>query len=246
MDIRGKAALVTGASRGLGAALAHALAAEGARVALVARGEGELASIVAEIRGRGGEAHGLPADIGDKDDIYRIAGAAAALVGPLDLVVHNASTLGATPLKTLLDTSCEELVRVLEVNLLGPFRLTKAVAGGMAVRGRGLVIHVTSDASVNAYPTWGAYSVSKAALDHLGRIWAAETADTGVRFLTIDPGEMDTAMHAEAMPGADRASLADPRMVASRIVDVIRHAEEIPTGTRLEAPSGRAALERAS
>ncbi len=237
MEIRGRGALVTGASRGLGAALGRALAREGARVVLMARGAEDLDSVVAGIRREGGEAHGLAADIGAKDDIYRIAGVAAALVGPLDLVVHNASTLGPTPLEPLLDTECEDLVRVLDVNLVGPFRLTKAVAGGMAVRGSGLIVNVTSDASISAYATWGAYSVSKAALDHLGRVWAAELADSGVRFLTIDPGEMDTAMHADAMPEADRTTLAEPAAVADRIVDIIRHAEQIPSGARLEAAS---------
>ena len=246
MEIRGRGVLVTGASRGLGAALGRALAREGARVALVARGPSDLEEVVADIRREGGEAHGLAADIGAKDDIYRIAGAAAALVGPLDLVVHNASTLGPTPLKPLLDTECEDLARVLDVNLVGPFRLTKAVAGGMAVRGRGLVVNVTSDASVSAYATWGAYSVSKAALDHLGRVWATELAASGVRFLTVDPGEMDTAMHADAMPEADRATLADPAVVADRIVDIVRHAERIPSGARLQAASWPAALEPAS
>ena len=135
---------------------------------------------------------------------------------------------------------------MLDVNLVGPFRLTKAVVGGMAVRGRGLIVSVTSDASVSAYATWGAYGVSKAALDHLGRIWAAELADSGVRFLTVDPGEMDTAMHAEAMPDADRAKLADPAAVADRIVDIVRHAEEIPSGARLEAASWRGSPAMAS
>ena len=246
MEIRGLGALVTGASRGLGAALGRALAREGARVVLLARGAGDLEGVVAGIRRQGGEAHGLAADIGAKDDIYRISGAAAALVGPLDLVVHNASTLGPTPLRPLLDTECEDLARVLDVNLVGPFRLTKAVAGGMAVRRRGLVVSVTSDASVSAYATWGAYSVSKAALDHLGRVWAAELAESGGRFLTVDPGEMDTAMHADAMPDADRTALADPASVADRIVDIVRHAERIPSGTRLQAASWRAALEQAS
>ena len=135
---------------------------------------------------------------------------------------------------------------MLDVNLVGPFRLTKAVAGGMALRGRGLVVNVTSDASVSAYATWGAYSVSKAALDHLGRVWAAELAESGVRFLAIDPGEMDTAMHADAMPHADRATLADPAVVAAGIVDIVKHAERIPSGTRMQASSWRGALEQAS
>jgi NAD(P)-dependent dehydrogenase (short-subunit alcohol dehydrogenase family) len=246
MQIRDRAVLVTGGSRGLGAALGRALAREGARVVLVARGEEALQAGADAIRGTGGEAHALVADVGAKTDIYGIAGAAAALVGPIDVLIHNASTLGPTPLRPLLDTDCEDLAAVFEVNVAGPFRLTRAIAGGMAVRGRGLVVNVTSDASVSAYPTWGAYSVSKAALDHLGRIWAAEMAGTGVRFLTIDPGEMDTAMHADAMPDADRSVLADPDDVAARFVDIIRNAEQIPSGARLEAASWRATLEQAS
>jgi NAD(P)-dependent dehydrogenase (short-subunit alcohol dehydrogenase family) len=235
MQIEGQAALITGGSQGLGAALGRALAREGAKVVLVARGAEALARVVAEIRAEGGEAHAFAADVGAKEDIHRIAGAASALAGPIDLLVHNASTLGPTPLRLLLDTECEDFGQVLDVNLLGPFRLTRAIVGGMVLRGRGLVLQVTSDASVNGYPNWGAYGVSKAALDHLGRIWGAELEGTGVRVLTVDPGEMRTAMHAAAMPEADPATLADPAVVARRLVAIIRAAEGIPTGTRLDA-----------
>src|SRR5262249_16198439 len=154
---------------------------------------------------------------------------------PIDLLVHNASTLGKTPLPLLLDTDCEDLERVLEVNLVGPFRLTKVVAGSMALRGRGLVVNISSDASVSAYPGWGASGVSKAALAHLGRIWAAELEGTGVRVLTVDPGEMNTRMHAEAMPDADPTTLADPAAVAAKIVAMIARAGSLPNGARLEA-----------
>src|SRR5258708_6809793 len=235
MQIEGRSALITGGSQGLGAALGRALAREGARVVLVARGAEALARVVDEIRAEGGDAHGFAADVGAKEDIHRIAGAAAALVGPIDLLVHNASILGPTPLPLLLDTECEDLAQVLDVNLLGPFRLTRAIVGGMVLRGRGLVLQITSDASVNAYPAWGAYGVSKAALDHLGRSWAAELAGTGVRVLTVDPGEMRTAMHAEAMPEADPAALADPEAVAARLVEIIRGGDALPSGARLEA-----------
>jgi len=232
MKVRGTAAMVTGASRGLGAALARALAREGARVVLVARGGDELERVAAGIRAAGGEVHALAFDVGEKEHIHRLAGAAAALVGPVDVLVHNASTLGRTPLPLLLDTDCEDLERVLAVNLVGPFRLTKALAGSMTLRGGGLVLHVTSDAGLTPYPGWGAYGVSKAALDHLGRIWAAELE--GVRFLTVDPGEMDTEMHAQAMPEADRSGLARPEAVAETILDMIRAAETISSGARLE------------
>jgi NAD(P)-dependent dehydrogenase (short-subunit alcohol dehydrogenase family) len=236
MDIQNTAALVTGASRGLGRALAEALAAGGARVAAVARHEGPLAEVVAGIRARGGVAHAIAADVADKDAIHRVAGLATALVGPIELAIHNASTLGPTPLRLLLDTDCEDLAAVLETNLIGPFRLTKIVAGQMALRGRGTIVHVSSDAAVSAYPRWGAYGVSKAAQDHLARILAAELDGTGVRVLAVDPGEMDTEMHAAAIPDADRATLARPDAIAARIVAMIRDAARAPSGARLEAP----------
>ena len=234
MQIEGRSALVTGGSRGLGAALGRALAREGARVVLIARGAAELARVVDEIRAEGGDAHGFAADVGAKEDIHRIAGAAAALAGSIDLLVHNASTLGPTPLRLLLDTECEDLAQVLDVNLLGPFRLTRAIAGGMVLRGRGLVLQITSDASVNGYPNWGAYGVSKAALEHLMRIWARELEGTGVRFVSVDPGEMDTRMHAEAMPEADTAALASPEEAARVVLERIRAIEEVPSGARVD------------
>jgi NAD(P)-dependent dehydrogenase (short-subunit alcohol dehydrogenase family) len=234
MDVRGRGVVITGGSRGLGAALAQALAARGARLALVARGEEALADVVRAIRAGGGEAHAIPADVADQGAPHAIAGMAAALLGDVDVLVHDASTLGPVPLALLGDTACEDLVQALDVNVVGPFRLTKALAGPMLLRGRGLVVHVSSDAAVAAYPRWGAYGVSKAALDHLARIWAAELEGTGVRFFGVDPGEMDTAMHAAAMPGADRASLARPADVARTVADMIA-SDAIASGARLEA-----------
>ena len=241
MNIEGQGALVTGASRGLGRALAEALAVRGARVAMVARDVGPLDEAVAAIRARGGIAHAIAGDIGDKDALHRIAGQAQGLVGEIGIAIHNASTLGPVPLRLLLDTECEDLAAVLETNLVGPFRLTKVLAGAMALRGEGVIVHISSDAAVEAYPTWGAYAVSKAAQDQLSRVLAAELAETGVRVLAIDPGEMDTRMHADAVPDADPASLQQPADVAARIVAMIEDAAGAPTGARLVAPSWRAA-----
>jgi NAD(P)-dependent dehydrogenase (short-subunit alcohol dehydrogenase family) len=235
MEIRGTSALVTGASRGLGASLAMRLAAEGARVVLVARGIEELEQTAAAVRASGGEAHAVAADIGDKHAAHAIAGAAAALVGPIELLVNNASTLGHVPRRPLLDTDCEALERALEVNVVGPFRLTKRLVGPMTLRGRGLVVDVTSDASVAAYAGWGAYGISKAAMDHFGRILGAELAGTGVRVLTVDPGEMNTRMHADALPDADPRTLLEPDVVARRIVRLLREGDGVPSGSRLEA-----------
>lgn len=235
MKLEGKAVLVTGASRGLGEALMKRLARKGARVVGVSRNAQEMEAVAAALRAEGHVAHALAYDVGDKEAIYPLVGAASALVGPLDVLVHNASTLGPTPLPLLLDTACEDLSKVLEVNLVGPFRLTKAVAGAMAMRGSGVVVHLSSDAAVSAYPRWGAYSVSKLALEHLGRIWAAELEGTGVRFFNVDPGEMDTKMHADAIPDADRATLSRPDDVAVRLLGLLERAENVPSGSRLEA-----------
>jgi NAD(P)-dependent dehydrogenase (short-subunit alcohol dehydrogenase family) len=228
-----RSALVTGASRGLGAALGRALAARGTRVVLVARGDAELQSVAASIRAAGGEAYTLTADVGDKRAVYPLAGAAAELVGPIELLVNNASELGPTPLRLLFDTECEELERVLAVNVLGPFRLSKAVGGAMALRRSGTILNLSSDAAVNAYARWGAYSASKAALDQLGRVLAVELAEHGVRVLCVDPGEMDTAMHRAALPDADPRSLADPAAVAERIVRLLARSD-VAVGARVE------------
>jgi NAD(P)-dependent dehydrogenase (short-subunit alcohol dehydrogenase family) len=230
-----RTALITGASRGLGRALAAVLARAGCEVVLVATRAQPLTAAVSEIHAAGGRAHGIAADVADKNAVAAIAGQAAALVGPIDALVHNASTLGPTPLPLLLDLECEQLERVLQVNVVGPFRLSKALAGPMILRGHGLIVHISSDAAVHAYPRWGAYGLSKAALDHMSRTFAAELDATGVRFVSIDPGEMDTDMHAAALPEAERSSLARPEDVAVRIAGLIAQPARVPNGARVAA-----------
>ena len=222
MNIQGQGALVTGASRGPGPRArrgARRARARGSRWSRARRGRS--ATWSRRSAARGGIAHAIVGDIADKEAVHRIAGQAQGLVGEIGIAIHNASTLGPMPLRLLLDTECEDLAAVLETNLVGPFRLTKILAGAMALRGAGTIVHVSSDAAVEPYPRWGAYGVSKAAQDHLSRILAAELDGTGVRVLAVDPGEMDTAMHADAIPDADRATLQRPAEVAAKIVQMI-------------------------
>lgn len=214
--LKGRSGIITGASRGLGRALAEELTHRGMRLALVGRNPGPLQDVASRLG-----AVPIVADMADKNVVHRIAGQAAAELGRIDLLVNNASILGPVPLRLLLDTDCEDIEATLQANLLGPFRLSKAVLGSMLIRGTGLIVNISSDAAVEAYPRWGAYALSKAALDHMTRVWNAELPVDGPRFIRFDPGEMDTKMHDDAIPDADRARLARPEDVARRLADLI-------------------------
>jgi NAD(P)-dependent dehydrogenase (short-subunit alcohol dehydrogenase family) len=221
MNWKNEIALITGASRGLGRALAEDLAHRGARVVLNARHPEPLAETVAAIRAEDGWAYGITADVSDVHAVYPLLAQAAEAAGAVTLLINNASTLGAVPLRAWLETEGEDLHRVLETNLVGPFRLTKAALGPMLLRGTGTIVNLSSDAASESYPNWGAYSVSKAALAHLTRTWAEELKHTPIRFFSFDPGEMDTVMHADAIPGADRTTLEKPDEVARRLIALL-------------------------
>jgi NAD(P)-dependent dehydrogenase (short-subunit alcohol dehydrogenase family) len=217
----GVRAAVTGGTSGLGLALVRELLSRGARVAFVARGRDRVERVAREHDG----AHGVVGDISIKDDIHPIAIQIVGELGGVDVLVNNASDLGPAPLKLLADTGCEDLERAIATNVLGPFRLTKALLGALSAsareRGGAVVLNVSSDAAINAYPSWGAYGASKAALRHLSHIWHAELATEGVHVLSLDPGDMDTPLHAMALPDADPATLKRPEVAARELVEAI-------------------------
>ena len=215
---------ITGGTSGLGLALVHEFLAGGARVAFVARRREGVERVAREHPG----ALGIVGDVSVKDDIYPIALQIGGELGGLDVLINNASDLGPAPLALLGDTACEDLERALATNLLAPFRLTKALLGALAASARerrgAVVLNVSSDAAVNAYPRWGAYGASKAALHHLTHIWNEELAAEGVHFLSLDPGDMDTPMHALAVPQADPGTLKRPEVAARELAEAIRAA----------------------
>jgi NAD(P)-dependent dehydrogenase (short-subunit alcohol dehydrogenase family) len=219
---------ITGGTSGLGLALAREFARRGSQVAIVARTRERVERVAIEAPG---SLFGITGDVSRKDDIYPIATQILGNLGGLDVLVNNASDLGPVPLALLADTECEALERALATNLVGPFRLTKALLGALAAsarEGRGaVVLNISSDAAVNPYPRWGAYGASKAALHHLSRIWNEETSAEGIRFLSLDPGDMDTPLHALAVPDADRASLKRPEDSAREMADAIEAAVEM-------------------
>ncbi len=235
MRLEGKVALITGASRGLGRALALAFAREGASLALCARGGVALEQVASEVEELGAPVLAVPADVRSTRDLDRLVALTFDRYQRVDILVNNASELGPSPLPYLADYPPAAFDDVVQVNLVAPFRLTQALIGSMLLRDRGVIINVTSDAAVTGYPGWGAYAVSKAALEGLTRTWAAELAPTGVRIYAVDPGDMDTDMHRAAIPDADPSELARPDDVALAFVRLVSGGEADRTGARLEA-----------
>lgn len=234
----GRVVLITGASRGLGRALALAFAREGADLALCSRHPEDLETVRREIEALGRRCLTLPADMGRRQDVERLAAQVFEAYGRVHVLINNASELGPTPMPYLVDTPPDWLERVLATNVTGPFLLTRAMVGNMLARGSGAVINVTSDAAVEAYPTWGAYGLSKAALEAMTRIWAAELEGSGVRVNCVDPGEMNTRMHAAAIPDADPSTLAEPEDVVGVFLHLAAEGAS-ENGQRLEAQSWR-------
>ena len=177
---------ITGGTAGLGLALVREFHRRGAAIAFVARGRERVERVAREIPGT----HGFVGDLARKHDIHPVALQITGSLGGLDVLVNNASSLGPVPLALLADTECEQLELALATNLVGPFRLTKALLGALSAsarQGRGAVIlNITSDAAINPYPQWGAYGASKAALDQL--LHTLRVEHPRVRFTTVTVG----------------------------------------------------------
>jgi NAD(P)-dependent dehydrogenase (short-subunit alcohol dehydrogenase family) len=204
-----KVVMITGASKGLGRALTLFFAREGYKLAICARGEKNLEEIKKEAQALGAEVLSAVADASVSKDVERFVAMAEAHFGRIDVLINNASILGPSPMPYLLDYPEEDFAEVLRVNSIGPFLVTRRVLPGMLQRNDGSVINVTSEAGGTGYAGWGAYGISKFALEGLTETWADEVSETGVRVNMVDPGEMNTEMHSLAVPDCDY-ELADP------------------------------------
>ncbi|HYP07540.1 MAG TPA: SDR family oxidoreductase [Bryobacteraceae bacterium] len=227
--------LITGGTSGLGLAMVHELIRRSAHVAFVARSRDGIDRVLQQHP----TSHGIIGDVSNKDDIHPIAMQALGALGGLDVLINNASSLGPVPLQLLADTECEDFEIALETNLLGPFRLTKSLLGALAASARegqgALVVNVSSDAAVNGYAQWGAYGASKAALLHMTRIWRQELMDAEIQVLSFDPGDMDTPLHALAVPDADRSLLKRPEDAARELIEAIGAALSHRSARKVEA-----------
>jgi len=218
MTLNGRVALITGASRGLGREIARLYARRGARLVLVARGEDALNETAGELS-RLTEVLPVAADVSEEAE--QIARAALRSFGRVDVLINNASTIGPSPMPPLDRYPWDALLQVFRVNAVAPLHLMQLLLPQMRERGEGVIINVTSDAAVQAYPLWGGYGAGKAALEHLSRVLAAELSGSGVRIYVVDPGDMNTEMHRQAEPGVDLSRLPGPEVPAPAFVYLV-------------------------
>jgi NAD(P)-dependent dehydrogenase (short-subunit alcohol dehydrogenase family) len=222
-DGEGRVAIITGASRGLGLELARALAGRGWRLVIDGRGAAALADAEGELAGRT-TVVAIAGDVSDPDHRAALVGAARRL-GRLDALVNNASLLGPSPQPALADYPARVLREVYEVNVLAPLALIQLGLGLLEESG-GRVVNVTSDAAVEAYEGWGGYGSSKAALEQLTAVLAAEHPE--LRIYSVDPGDMRTQMHQEAFPGEDISDRPEPAERVPALVELIEG--DLPSG----------------
>lgn len=227
--------MITGASKGLGRALTLAFAKQGVRLAICARGEELLHKVELEARELGAEVVAVTADTSEAKDVERFVSIAEEAFGRVDVLINNASIFGPGP-TLLADYPDHDFAEVLRVNAINPFLVTKRVLPGMLTRNKGRILNVTSDAGNTGYAEWGAYGISKFAVEGLTQTWADELQDTGVSICMVDPGEMDTEMHWIAVPDCDY-ELDDPNETAKAFVAIALNESLEVNGMRYEAPS---------
>lgn len=213
------AAIVTGGSRGLGKEVARGLLERGLRVIIDGR-DGEVLAAAAEELRRYGDLVAIRGDVADKRHAHELV-AAAREYGRLDLLVNNASTLGAVPLPSIEELTQTAFERIFDVNVFAPIHVIQHALPLLRLAEPGTIVNITSDAGVEAYPRWGGYGASKAALEHVSRVLAAELAGSAVRVLVADPGDMNTQMHRDAIPDADPGELRDPADSARALLEAI-------------------------
>lgn len=233
VDVGAEVVLITGASRGLGRALARAFGRAGARLVLCARGEPELREVAEGLAGSGAEVEWSAADVRDEAAMGALVSAAAARFGRVSALVNNASVLG--PRIPLRDHDLEEWRQVIDVNLTGTLVPTLAVLPGMRAAGRGSIINLSSGAANVARTDWGGYAVSKAAVEALSRNLALEEAAAGVRVNVVDPGRLRTDMRREAYPDEDPSSPAPPEAAVGVFLWLASPASAGVTGERFDA-----------
>ncbi|MBG9785009.1 SDR family NAD(P)-dependent oxidoreductase [Shouchella lehensis] len=213
--------VITGASRGLGKALTLHYAKQGYRLGICARNEEELMKVKEEAIALGAEVVAVRADVANAKDVDRFVSVVEATFGTIDILLNNASIFGPGP-QLLADYDEHMFQDVLHTNVLNPFLMTKRTLATMLTNDRGLIVSITSAAGKTGFAEWGAYGVSKFAVEGLMQTWADELSETETEVCLVDPGEMNTAMHDIAVPNCDY-SLLEPEELLPLFDYIIQH-----------------------
>lgn len=233
MENEKQVVMITGATKGLGRALAFAFAKEGYRLAICARNIDKLTEVKNQLEELGAEVIAVKADTSNEQDVDRFVSVVENVFGKIDVLINNASIFGPGP-TLLLDFPNADFEEVLRVNVMNPFLVTKRVLPGMISRDYGSVINVTSEAGRTGFAEWGVYGISKFAVEGLTQTWADEMQDTSVRINMVDPGEMDTEMHAIAVPDCDY-EIAKPENVVDVFLYLASDESKGVNGSRFQA-----------
>jgi NAD(P)-dependent dehydrogenase (short-subunit alcohol dehydrogenase family) len=235
--LAGKSALVTGGSRGIGKAIALSYAREGAKVFVCARNEEEVKRVAEEARRHDCEVYGIAGDVGQSNDVHRMVEGALERFGSIDILVNNASLLG--PRVTIAEYPVSSWEEVMRVNIDGPFLVTREVLQSMIPRRQGSIINISSGVGRTGRARWGAYSVSKFALEGFTQILAEELKDNGIRVNSLNPGPTRTEMRAAAYPDEDPLTLQRPEEIMKAFVYLASDESRGVTGKSFDAQEWR-------
>ena len=229
-----KTIVITGGSKGLGEALTYAFAKEGHNVAICSRSEEALQLVKEKAEKLGGNILAIKADVSTAHEVEMFISLTEEKFGQIDVLINNAAILGPSPIPLLLDFPINAFQDVWKNNVLNPFLVTKRVLPGMILRNEGSVINITSEAGSTGYAGWGAYGISKFAVEGMTETWADELAETSIRINMVDPGSMNTEMQALAVPDRDY-EIPKPEQILDVFFFLASEASKNITGQRFVA-----------
>ena len=236
--MKNKVVMITGVTQGLGKALTLRFAKEGVKLAVCARRTKELEGVAKEAESLGAEVLAITADVSIPREAEKFVALTLNTFGRIDVLINNASILGPSPMPLLMDYPEDDFAEVIRVNSISPFLMSRRVIPAMLIQGEGSVINVTSEAGHVGYAGWGAYGISKFAVEGLTQTWADELDGTNIRMNMVDPGEMDTEMHSLAVPDCDY-ELAAPEDIVDVFLFLASEESKGVSGQRFQAQEFR-------
>jgi len=233
MKLKGKVALITGASKGIGCSIARLFSREGASLILCSRTESDIKKVATQLNQEGGMVYAEALDISDSNRLGKFVQKAEKNMGPVEILINNASLLG--PMVPLMNFPLKDWGEVLSVNLTAVFDITQRVLPGMLTLGHGCIINMTSSVGRQGRAMWGAYSISKFGVEGITQVFADELRKNNIRVMALNPGGTRTQMRAVAYPNEDSSKLPDPDTIAQVVLHLVLNSEMEWSGLSLNA-----------